>query len=45
MAIIEKTKQCAGSMGCRFRWALRLAAVLLVVGIAVVLVLFAGDLG
>lgn len=43
MALIEKTKQCAGTVACRFRWVLRLAAVGLLVAIVVILFLFAGD--
>ncbi len=43
MSILNKAKQCAGTMGCRFRWVLRLAVLLLVLGIALVLLLFAGD--
>ena len=45
MALIEKTKQCAGTVRCRFRWVLRLAVIMLLVGIAAVLFLFAGDAG
>lgn len=43
MAIIEKTKQCAGTMSCRFRVVLRLAIALLIIGIAIVLFFFVGD--
>jgi hypothetical protein len=34
MAIVEKTKQCAGTVGCRFRMVMRVAVVLTLLGIA-----------
>ncbi len=36
MSFAEKTKECAGTLSCRFRWVLRLAVALFILSVVVI---------